>query len=40
MRLKHRCPLVPYGFVWEKIKTVDFFRTIVVYDIEVVDAVS
>ena len=28
-------PLLPYDFVWEKIKTTDFSETIVVYDIEV-----
>ena len=27
--------LVPYAFVWEKIKTMDFSETIVVYDIKV-----
>ena len=30
-----RLNLVPYGFVWEKCKTMDFSETIVVYDIEV-----
>ena len=29
-----RSNLVPYAFVWEKVKTMDFFsETIVVYDI-------
>ena len=27
--------LVPYAFVWEKVKTMDFSETIVVYDINV-----
>ena len=27
--------LVPYAFVWEKGKTVDFSETIVVYDIKI-----
>ena len=27
--------LVPYAFVWEKVKTVDFSETIVVYDIKI-----
>ena len=27
--------LVPYAFVWEKVKTMDFSETIVVYDIKV-----
>ena len=27
--------LVPYAFVWEKVKSMDFSETIVVYDIEV-----
>ena len=27
--------LVPYGFVWEKCKTMDFSETIVVYDIKI-----
>ena len=26
--------LVPYAFVWEKVKTMDFSETIVVYDIK------
>ena len=31
-----RSNLVPYAFVWEELKTMDFFsETIVVYDIEV-----
>ena len=30
-----RSDLVPYAFVWEKIKTMDFSETIVVYDIKV-----
>ena len=29
------CPLVPYAFVWEKGKTMDFFRNcFVVYDLK------
>ena len=28
-----RSNLVPYAFVWEKVKTMDFSETIVVYDI-------
>ena len=37
-----RSNLVPYAFVWEKVKTMDFSETtgIVVYDIKVVDAVN
>ena len=31
-----RSNLVPYAFVWEKFKTVDFAETIVVYDVKVV----
>ena len=27
--------LVPYAFVWEKVKTMEFSETIVVYDIKV-----
>ena len=27
--------LVPYAYVWEKVKTKDFSETIVVYDIKV-----
>ena len=27
--------LVPYAFVWEKVRTMDFSETIVVYDIKV-----
>ena len=27
--------MVPYAFVWEKVKTMDFSETIVVYDIKV-----
>ena len=27
--------LVPYAFVWEKGKTMDFLETIVVFDVEV-----
>ena len=27
-------PLVPYAFVWEKVKTMDFSETIVIYDIK------
>ena len=30
-----RSNLVPYAFVWEKGKTIDFSETIVVYDIKV-----
>ena len=30
-----RSNLVPYAFVWEKVKTVDFLETIVFYDIKV-----
>ena len=30
-----RSHLVPYAFVWEKVKTMDFSETIVVYDIKV-----
>ena len=30
-----RSNLVPYAFVWEKVKTMDFSETIVVYDIKV-----
>ena len=30
-----RSNLVPYAFVWEKGKTMDFSETIVVYDIKV-----
>ena len=30
-----RSKLVPYSFVWEKGKTVDFSETIVVYDVKV-----
>ena len=30
-----RSNLVPYAFVWEKVKTVDFSETIVVYDIKI-----
>ena len=30
-----RLNLVPYAFVWEKVKTMDFSETIVVYDIKV-----
>ena len=30
-----RSNLVAYGFVWEKVKTVDFSETIVLYDINV-----
>ena len=30
-----RSNLVPYAFVWEKCKTMDFSETIVVYDIKV-----
>ena len=28
-----RLNLVPYAFVWQKVKTMDFSETIVVYDI-------
>ena len=30
-----RSNLVSYAFVWEKVKTIDFSKTIVVYDIKV-----
>ena len=30
-----RSNLVPYAFVWEKVKTMDFLETFVVYDIKV-----
>ena len=30
-----RSNLVPYAFVWEKVKTIDFSETIVIYDIKV-----
>ena len=30
-----RSNLVPYAFVWEKAKTMDFPETVVVYDIKV-----
>ena len=30
-----RSNLVPYAFVWEKVKTMDYSETIVVYDIKV-----
>ena len=30
-----RSNLAPYAFVWEKVKTMDFSETIVVYDIKV-----
>ena len=30
-----RSNLVPYAFVWEKVKTMDFAETIVGYDIKV-----
>ena len=30
-----RSNLVPYAFVWEKDKTVDFSETVVVYDVKV-----
>ena len=30
-----RSDLVPYAFVWEKVKTMDFSETVVVYDIKV-----
>ena len=30
-----RSNLVPYAFVWEKAKTMDFSETVVVYDIKV-----
>ena len=32
--------LVPYPFVWEKGKIMDFKETVVVYDIKLVDAVK
>ena len=30
-----RSNLVPYAFVWEKVKTMDFSETMVIYDIKV-----
>ena len=30
-----RSNLVPYAFIWEKVKTKDFSETIVIYDIRV-----
>ena len=36
MPLNAHSPLVPYAFVCEKVKTLDFSETIVVYDIKVV----
>ena len=30
-----RSNLVPYAFVWEKVKTMDFLEIIVLYDIKV-----
>ena len=30
-----RSNLVPYAFVWETVKTMDFSETVVVYDIKV-----
>ena len=30
-----RSNLVPYAFIWEKVKTMDYSETIVVYDIKV-----
>ena len=30
-----RSSLVPYAFIWEKVKTIDFSETVVVYDIKV-----
>ena len=35
-----RSNFVPYAFVWEKGKTMDFSETIVVYDIKLVDAIN
>ena len=35
-----RSNLVPYAFVWEKGKTMDYSVIIVVYDIKVYDAVN
>ena len=32
--LRARSNLVPYAFVWEKGKTMDFLETIVVYDLK------
>ena len=32
---KARSNLVPYAFVWEKGKTMDFSETIVAYDVKV-----
>ena len=29
-----RSNLVPYAFVWEQVKTMDFSETIVVYDVK------
>ena len=29
-----RSNLVPYAFVWEKSKTIDFIETIVIYDLK------
>ena len=29
-----RSNLVPYAFIWEKVKTMDFSETIVVYDMK------
>ena len=34
-----RSNLVPYAFVWEKLETMDFSETVVVYDEKLVDAV-
>ena len=33
--LTARSALVPYAFIWEKGKTMDFSETIVVYDVKV-----
>ena len=30
-----RSNLIPYAFVWEKVKTMDFSETVVVHDIKV-----
>ena len=30
-----RSNLVPYAFVWENVQTIDFSKTVVVYDVKV-----
>ena len=30
-----RSILVPYAFVWEKVKTMDFLETIIIYDVKI-----